>query len=531
MEKSTDILVVGAGMAGLTAAAYTAKAGRVALVCEQAARVGGLVTDFTTQGFHFDAGLRAVENSGVIHPMLRDLGLEVTFVPNPVTIRVQDRQIRLDRDGLAQYGAMLTELFPQSGSDIQAIMREIERVMGIMDVLYGIDNPLFMDVKSDPAYLMHTILPWLIRYRRNMRKVNKLFQPIEAYLACFTHNQALIDTIAQHFFRHTPSFFALSYFGLYQDYQYPKGGTGKLALAMAEYIQAKQGEILCETGIVEVDTVSRIATTSTGDTVIYRELVWAADGKAMYKAAAGQYSATKPYDRQTEKVARARGGDSVLTFFLALDVPPADVEQAFGAHCFHTPSTEGLSSLGLDSWQAAAAAQGSRAELTAWVNRYLALTTFEISCPVLRDATLAPHGKSGLIVSTLFSYDLARHIERAGWTEAWKSQCIHQVTEQLASALPAIRGGVLYASCATPLTMEKYTRNTDGAITGWAFGAGNPAESRFAKIAQSVRTPWPHVQQAGQWSFSPSGLPVSIITGKLAADAALTNLARDNHVR
>ena len=179
----------------------------------------------------------------------------------------------------------------------------------------------------------------------------------------------------------------------------------------------------------------------------------------------------------------------MLTVFLALDVPPADVEQAFGAHCFYTPSTNGLSSLGLDSWQTAAENLNSRAALTVWVNRYLALTTFEISCPVLRDATLAPHRKSGLIVSTLFSYDLARHIEQAGWAENWKCQCIQQVTEQLASALPAIRGGVLYASCATPLTMEKYTRNTDGAITGWAFRVDNPAESRFAKIARSVRTP------------------------------------------
>ena len=138
MEKRTDILVVGAGMAGLTAAAYAAKAGRAVLVCEQAAHVGGLVTDFSAHGFHFDAGLRAVENSGVIRPMLRDLRLEVTFVPNPVTIRVEDRQIRLDRDGLAQYGAMLTELFPQSRPDIQAIMCEIERVMEIMDVLYSV---------------------------------------------------------------------------------------------------------------------------------------------------------------------------------------------------------------------------------------------------------------------------------------------------------------------------------------------------------------------------------------------------------
>lgn len=531
MERTTDLLVVGAGMAGLTAAAYAAKAERTVMVCERAARVGGLVTDFSAQGFHFDAGLRAVENSGVIRPMLRNLGLDVAFVPNPVTIRMLDRQIRLDRDDLAQYGAMLAEHYPQHGADIQAILHEIERVMQIMDVLYGSDNPLFLDLKNDPAYLMRTILPWLLRYRRNMRKVKKLSQPIEAYLARFTQNQALIDAIAQHFFRHTPSFFALSYFGLYQDYQYPKGGTGRLALAIAEYIQAKQGEIRCDTGIVKVDATSRTATTAAGESIHYRELVWAADAKAMYRAVTGQPAGTSAFARQAKKVARARGGDSVLTVFLALDVPPADVEQSFGAHCFYTPGTEGLSSLGLDSWQAAATAPDSRAALTAWVDRYLALTTFEVSCPALRDATLAPQGKSGLIVSTLFSYDLAKHIEQASWKDAWKNQCIQTVTELLASVLPAMRGKVLYASCATPLTMEQTTGNTDGAITGWAFGAGNPAEARFAKIARAVRTPWLHVQQAGQWAFSPAGLPVSILTGKLAADAALKSLARGTHVR
>lgn len=531
MEKATDILVVGAGMAGLTAAAYAARAGRAVLVCERAAKVGGLVTDFMAQGFHFDAGLRAVENSGVIRPMLRDLGLDVAFLPNPVTIRIQERQIRLDRDGLAQYGAMLTQRFPQNSADIRAIMGEIQRVMEMMDVLYGIDNPLFMDLKSDPAYLMRTILPWLLRYRRNMRKVKKLYQPIEAHLARFTRNQALIDTIVQHFFRDTPSFFALSYFGLYQDYQYPEGGTGRLAAAMADYVRTKRGEILCETGIAQFDAATGIATTETGDSIRYRELVWAADGKALYRAAAGRLPETGSFARTAQKVARARGGDSVLTVFLALDVPPADVERAFGAHCFYTPGAEGLSSLGLDSWQAATVAADSRAALFAWIDRYLALTTFEISCPVLRDPALAPRGKSGLIVSTLFSYDLARHLEQAGWAEALKNWCIQQVTGQLAAALPAIQDKVLYASCATPLTMQRYTGNTDGAITGWAFNADNPAESRFASIARSVRTPWPHVWQAGQWAFSPSGLPVSIITGKLAADELLKDLARHSHVR
>ena len=31
-------------------------------------------------------------------------------------------------------------------------------------------------------------------------------------------------------------------------------------------------------------------------------------------------------------------------------------------------------------------------------------------------------------------------------------------------------------------------------------------------------TPIPNTYQAGAWTFSPSGLPISILTGKLAAD-------------
>jgi hypothetical protein len=45
-----------------------------------------------------------------------------------------------------------------------------------------------------------------------------------------------------------------------------------------------------------------------------------------------------------------------------------------------------------------------------------------------------------------------------------------------------------------------------------------PAESRLPKILSATRTPIPGIYQAGQWTYSPSGLPISLLTGKLAAD-------------
>ena len=45
-------------------------------------------------------------------------------------------------------------------------------------------------------------------------------------------------------------------------------------------------------------------------------------------------------------------------------------------------------------------------------------------------------------------------------------------------------------------------------------------------ILNIVRTPIPGILQAGQWAFSPSGLPTSILTGKLAADEVVKALKK-----
>jgi hypothetical protein len=86
-----------------------------------------------------------------------------------------------------------------------------------------------------------------------IKKINKLNEPVDEYLKNFTKNQALIDLIAQHFFKKTPTFFALSYFSLYLDYSYPKSGTGAVPEKMEEFIVGNNGEFKKETEICFVD--------------------------------------------------------------------------------------------------------------------------------------------------------------------------------------------------------------------------------------------------------------------------------------
>jgi phytoene dehydrogenase-like protein len=208
------------------------------------------------------------------------------------------------------------------------------------------------------------------------------------------------------------------------------------------------------------------------------------------------------------------GNDSILTLFLSAELDKSYFEGIASGHFFYTPSRVGQTSAGRPP------ITGTWEEVQGWLECYFALTTYEISIPVMRDSSLAPEGKSGLIISVLFDYQLTKYIYDQGWEEPFRAYATDLMIKTLDETIyPSLAQSVLDSFTSTPITVQRLTGSTDGAITGWAFtNHPMPAESRLVKIANAVNTPLPHVYQAGQWTYSPSGLPVSLITGKLAAD-------------
>jgi phytoene dehydrogenase-like protein len=96
-----------------------------------------------------------------------------------------------------------------------------------------------------------------------------------------------------------------------------------------------------------------------------------------------------------------------------------------------------------------------------------------------------------------------------------------------ASIYPGLKDAILRKFSSTPVTIAKIAGTADGAITGWAFtNSPVPAESRLPMIANSIKTPLPGIFQAGQWTFSPSGFPISLLTGKMAADRVIKDLRK-----
>ena len=81
-----DVIIIGAGLGGLTAGAKLAKEGMRVLLLEQHDRPGGCASTFTRRGFTMEVGLHEMDG---LHPgdmknrIFEDLGIftQVEFLP------------------------------------------------------------------------------------------------------------------------------------------------------------------------------------------------------------------------------------------------------------------------------------------------------------------------------------------------------------------------------------------------------------------------------------------------------------------
>lgn len=520
MKENNKIVIIGAGMAGLTAAAYLTRENYNVLLLDKNNRSGGLVNTFTQDSFSFDTGPRAFVNSGIVQPMLKDLGIGLDILENKISIGIEDQLFRVDSmDSIREYERILTNLYPEHVGEIEKIISITYKLSEYTKILYEFDNPNFVDLMSDKKFIFRKLIPWTFKFLNALRKFNQFNMPMEVFLKRLTDSQSLIDILTQFFFRKTPTYFALGYFYVYLDYFYPKSGTGALPNILKEKILDWGGEIKLNKQIVEVNPSESKVIDSEGNSYNYDHLIWAADLKTLYRnlnPSGLDIKITNKIESETQHILSSKGAESVFILFIAVDLPPSYFQIKGGEHMFYTPSRKGLGETNrgaredlIENFD-----KKSKDEIFTWLDIFCNLNTYEVSIPALRDSTLAPEGKTGVMISCLFDYSVIEKVAKAGWYDEFKTTLENHIIRILSQTIyPGFDDSILFKYSSTPLTINKVAGSSEGAITGWSFETDIPVINKLKDIPKSVLTPIPGVLQAGQWAYAPAGVPIAMLTG------------------
>ena len=130
----TDVIIIGAGMAGLTCGCLLARRGLKVLMVEKNRKVGGCCTSFQREGFSFDLSVQSIgecQEGGRVWRLLNELNLldQMRFIPlEPAReYYFPDRRV-IQSSRLETHIENLSSLFPRERkgiAEVYAVLRNI----------------------------------------------------------------------------------------------------------------------------------------------------------------------------------------------------------------------------------------------------------------------------------------------------------------------------------------------------------------------------------------------------------------------
>ncbi len=468
-KNKYDVIIIGAGIGGLTAGAILARNGKRVLILEKNDRVGGYAVNFKRNGFEFDASLHLMQGCGqgkITHNILSECGVldKVRFVKPKYLYRTLflNFDLRISQNNPNLFIKELKKHFPEEKVGIDALIREAKEIL-----------TEFEDFQ---------------RYGKMPMRLNCYLQ-----LTCYDvfrkyiSNNNLIDLLSQLwiYFGLPPRQLSAYYFPflvydyLYNGGYYPENGSGSISEALKDAILSYKGEIRLGAEVTKLDVSSGLvksAIIKNGPRFLADAIVSNIDlRKTFFELVGPPLIETN----LVKKLTNMKPSISAFQVYMGLDIPSTSLSKE-DYEIFVYDNVHSLD------------------------NAYELFLANEVNkmpyCLALYSNVMSRPNRTELVIATLAGYDFWRNITPDRYEEM-KNSFDCTLIKRAETIFPGLQSYIKFVDIATPLTIEKYTGNFKGAIYGWANVVDQCGSGRvFSK------NPFKNLYLVGAWTYPGGGL-------------------------
>ncbi len=477
-----DIIIIGAGLGGLTAGAKLAREGMKVLVIEQHSRPGGCATTFRRGVFTLEVGLHEMDGPGgrdIKNRIFSELDVtgKVEFLPVPEFYRFirGDLAVTVPHDPQVA-AARFSEMFPK---ETEGIARYYEQILNPKK--RAADN-------SDPDISVGSFLDSIIS-NEDLKLI-------------------LLGNLG--YFHDDPYSLSLAYYSVAQGSYYSngasfiKGGSQRLSDHLAAYIHSHGGQVLLNhlvTGVTVKDGRATGVTCRRKNDPAQNSIEYTA-GEIVANNAIPALADLLPPETGAQLKDECSGmntGASLLTVYLGFDRPLKELGHSYYSTFIYDSSVR------------------SPADIASNNRDDFSRRSFTFVDYGQVDSGLAPEGKGVGAVCCIDYLADWENLTREEY-ERKKEDVAKTFIRRLGEVIPGFEDVVGYYEVGTPVTVKRYTLNPGGAVYGFAQNPGR-------KVIDSFK-PVENLHFASAWGRTGGGFSGAICGGYLCAFNILRKKAR-----